>query len=89
MQLLLYFYIGSQLVFGKVLGERALRGRFWEVNVWNSILHKSSIVSIFRGNVKASGSAVSWKELRKAIPANLKGTVQGEQQSINQGNEEH
>ena len=86
MPLLLYFYIGSQLVFGNVLGERALRGRFWEVNVWNSILHKSSIVSIFRGNVKASGSAVSWKELRKAIPANLKGTVQGEQQSINPGN---
>ena len=47
---------------------------------------KSSIVSIFRGNVKASGSAVSWKELNKAIPANLKGTVQGEQQSINPGN---
>ena len=41
------------------------------MNVWNTILHKHSVVSIFRGHGRARGNAVSWEELRKAIPVGL------------------
>ena len=56
------------------------------MNVWNTILHKHSVVSIFRGHGRARGNAVSWEELRKAIPVGLSEVeVQEELQSTNKG----
>lgn len=77
---------GSRLVLGKVSYGRAIRGRIGRVNVWNTILHKHSVVSIFRGHGRARGNAVSWEELRKAIPVGLSEVeVQEELQSTNKG----
>ena len=76
----------SRRVLGKVSDGRAIRGRIGRLNVWDTILHKHSVVYIFRGQGRARGNTVSWEEIRKAIPVGLSGVeVQGELQSIKKG----
>ena len=56
------------------------------MNVWDTILHKHSVVYIFRGQGRARGNTVSWEEIRKAVPVGLSEVeVQEELQSINKG----
>ena len=77
---------GSRRVLGKVSDGRAIRGKIGRVNVWDTILHKHSVVYIFRGQGRARGNTFSWEQIRKAIPGGLSEVeVQGELQSINKG----